>query len=57
MVAKAVIRVFNVPASGTLAFILSELKESFVVKSKVHFIQMVLVFLVTTIEGGFIHLK
>lgn len=55
-VAKAVICAFKIPASGT-AFILSELKDSFVVKIKVHFIQMLLVFPVTAMESGFIRLK
>lgn len=36
MVAK--VHAFKIPASQTLAFILSELKDSFVVKIKVHFI-------------------
>lgn len=56
-VAKAVTHAFKIPASRTLAFILSELKDCLVVKIKVHFIQMLLVVLVTTMEDGFIYLK
>lgn len=52
MVAKAVIYVFKIPASGTLAFVLSVLKDSFVVKIKARVIPMVLMFLVKTMEGG-----